>query len=269
MIHFTLRGGLANMMFQIAAVKSIAMDNNTDCSFHSLDNHLTYLNQHRHLNRRMGDAFEYKKLNFIKDLRTDPLPQNVIPYYYPFHYEHKELIGEEIGLDGFFQSEKYFKNNEKEIRFLFRPTDEIVETIKERYSDLLTYRTTSIHVRRGDYLNHPNHHPVQTLDYYRQALSLTKDVTDKYVIFSDDVAWCKSVFIGDEFIFIENEKDYIELYLMSMCNNNIIANSSFSWWGAWLNNHQDKIVVGPINWFGIAYRTWNTNDVLPNEWIKI
>jgi hypothetical protein len=206
----------------------------------------------------------------FKDVLTNSVPPNIKSYIYPFHYENIQIEPGDAGLDGFFQSEKYFKEHEKEIKEMFKPNDNIVRTIREKYGDtILNQRTTSIHVRRGDYLKHPNHHPVQTLQYYQKGIELTIDKTDKYIIFSDDILWCREVFQGDKFIFMEDEVDYIELYLMSMCNNNIIANSSFSWWGAWLNNHEDKIVVGPENWFGPAYATWNTNDVLPEEWIKI
>jgi hypothetical protein len=269
MIHFTLRGGLANMMFQIAAVNSIALKNNTQCSFHNLDDQLNYINQFRHKNTRLKDATKYRDLNFFKDTLTNPVPPNINVYTYPFHYEDIQIAEGDAGLDGFFQSEKYFKEHEGVIRELFKPTDEVVNVIKEKYSDILNQKTTSIHVRRGDYLKHPNHHPVQTLQYYQKGIELTIGKTDKYIIFSDDIPWCREVFKGDKFIFMEDEDDYIEMYLMSMCDNNIIANSSFSWWGAWLNNRKDKTVVGPKNWFGPAYSTWNTNDVLPEEWIKI
>jgi len=269
MIYFTLRGGLANMMFQIAAVNSIALKNNTQCSFHNLDNQLGYINQFRHVNTRLGDAIKYRDLNFFKETLTNTPPPNVKVYTYPFHYEDIKLDDGEVGLDGFFQSEKYFKQHEGVIRELFKPTDKVLNTLKEKYSEILNQKTTSIHVRRGDYLNHPNHHPVQTLEYYEKGIKLTLNTTDKYIVFSDDIMWCKQSFHGDNFIFMDDEDDYIELYLMSMCDNNIIANSSFSWWGAWLNNNPNKIVVGPKLWFGKAYETWNTNDVLPKEWIKI
>jgi hypothetical protein len=269
MIYFTLRGGLANMMFQVAAVNSIAMDKGVDCSFHNLDNQLVFINKHKHLNVRLGDAREYRKLRFFKDALTNEVPPNIKSYTYPYHFQDIEIEGDDAILDGFFQSEKYFKSNEKEIKELFRPTDEIVSILNEKYNHILNDKTTSIHVRRGDYLRHPNHHPVQSMEYYKKGIELTKETTNKYIVFSDDIPWCKKMFVGDEYVFIDNEEDYIELYLMSMCDNNIIANSSFSWWGAWLNNNPSKIVVGPSMWFGIAYRGWNTNDVLPEGWIKI
>ena len=97
---------------------------------------------------------------------------------------------------------------------------------------------------------------------------------DKDLVFSDDIKWCKENFIGDKFLFIEEDRDYIELFLMSQCNHNIIANSSFSWWGAWLNKNENKIVVAPSKWFGenseyIKQEGINDKDILPKSWIKI
>ena len=100
------------------------------------------------------------------------------------------------------------------------------------------------------------------------GIDMLKDETDLFVVFSDDIKWCKEHIKPSNVIYIENEKDYIELYLMSICNNNIVSNSSFSWWGAWLNKNEDKKVIGPLKWFGTAI-THNTDDVLPNNWIKI
>ena len=107
---------------------------------------------------------------------------------------------------------------------------------------------------------------LSTLEYYKQALSKLPDI-NKVLIFSDDIEWCKQNFIGDRFIFIQ-EEDYISLYLMSLCDYNIIANSSFSWWGAWLNQNPNKVVIAPKLWFGLK-SNHNINDLIPSSWIKI
>lgn len=269
MIHYTLRGGLANMMFGIAATHSIALSKGTKPSFNNRDNQLVYLDKEKIFNPKLKHSSEYLRLDFFKNMITETAPTNTKVYSYPFHFQELPIIGDVAIIDGFFQSEKYFKNHEKEIKKLFKPTKEIIKIINDKYSNILSGRTTSIHVRRGDYVRHPQHHPIQTLEYYQKGIELTKDKTDLYVVFSDDVEWCKKHFQGDNVTFIEKEKDYIEIYLMSMCDNNIIANSSFSWWGAWLNNNPDKIVVGPKRWFGPAYNHFNTNDIIPENWIKI
>jgi hypothetical protein len=254
------------MLFQIAATKSMAIDKGVQCSFPNLNHNLDYLNKDGFYNPKLNHSFEYLKI-FDKISTTDPI--QVLPrIYFPFEFANPTLPDDNFIIDGFFQSEKYFKNNRKEILDLVRIPEFVAVKISEKYSKFLHEKTTSIHVRRGDYLNHPNHHPVQSLTYYLNAIDLLKDKTDLFVIFSDDIEWCKINLNLENAIYIEDEKDYIELYLMSFCKNNIIANSSFSWWGAWLNENPDKTVIGPKNWFGSAIQH-NTGDILPETWIKI
>ena len=167
-------------------------------------------------------------------------------------------------LKGYFQSEKYF--DEKVVRELFSIDDNSKNYINDKYGDLLEKKTTSIHIRRGDFLDRLDRHPVQSMDYFNKAIEHFDD--NIFLIFSDDINWCKENFKGNNFVFIEGEKDYIDLYLMSMCKNNIISNSSFSWWGAWLNQNNEKIVISPSIWFGNS-KNLNTNDIYCEKWIKI
>ena len=268
MIYYTLRGGLGNMMFGIATTHSLSLSHKTKAVFTNLKTQLDYLNRETNFNPKLKHSNEYMGLNFIGNMIFGVPPKNIKVYTYPFHYEEKVITEDDFHIDGFFQSEKYFKKHEDEIRELFKPTEDIIDVIKNRYSDLLKHKTTSIHIRRGDYVRNQNNHPTQPLQYYQKAIELTKDDTEKYIIFSDDIEWCKDVFIGDRFIYIDDEKDYIELYMMSLCKNNIISNSSFSWWGAWLNDNIDKKVVSPKKWFGPNIKH-NTNDIIPESWIKI
>ena len=170
------------------------------------------------------------------------------------------------------QSEKYFVHNRALILDLFAPTTDIKNYITSKYSGIINANALSIHVRRGDYVYLPNHHPVASPEYYTNAINYitTKTRIDKYIVFSDDINYCKSMFGESEDItYINGEKDYIDLYLMSMCEHNIIANSTFSWWGAWLNQNSDKIVVAPKTWFGTARTDLDTSDLIPENWIKI
>ena len=121
----------------------------------------------------------------------------------------------------------------------------------------------SLHVRRKDYVGSPIFGTVG-LDYYQNALlQLPQDM--QVVVFSDDLKWCRENFIGGRFLFID-DNDYVVLYLMSKMKHHIIANSTFSWWGAWLSEYQDKIVIAPKVWFGtdIPYA-----DIVPENWIKL
>ena len=265
MIYTNLKGGLGNMMFQIAATLSMAIDKGVDASFPNLMTQLIYLNNDNTHNSKLKHSIEY--LSLFDKLLTEQPPQGLKTYRYPLHYDSTIPEGNEFIIDGFFQSEKYFKKNEKKIKEILTVPKNVLDVINIKYKLLLELKTTAIHVRRGDYLKFPKHHPTQSVEYYKKSIELLNN-TEKFIIFSDDIEWCKSNFIGDEYYFIENEKDYVELYLMSMCNNVITSNSSFSWWGAWLNNNTDKIIVGPNIWFGV-----NTNyiskDILPKEWIKL
>ena len=153
---------------------------------------------------------------------------------------------------------------------LFRPDVDIVKYIDTKYGDILNKEETiSIHIRRGDYLEKEDRHPVCRMEYYQAAIEYIDTFNSPiFIIFSDDIEWCKKHFIGDNYIFIQDEEDYIDLYLMSLCKHNIIANSSFSWWGAWLNKNINKKVIAPQNWFGVNKRL-PTQDIYCEEWIVL
>ena len=263
MLRAELLGGLGNMLFQIATTYALAWDNNDTCAF----DHCTSIGQDSTL------AYIDNIFSRIKFLNSNEF--NPESYYHePNFYFQKLIYRNNLKLNGYFQSSKYFDHKRKDIIDLFKPTDNIMEYIDKKYSFILNDDVTSIHVRRGDYLNlKTTHLSVCSESYYRDALEVIS--ADKIVVFSDDIEWCKSNFKGSNFIFIEGEEDYIDLYLMSMCNNNIIANSSFSWWGAWLNNNKNKRVIVPNNWFNRGVKqSWctnsneliNTKDLYCKEW---
>lgn len=269
MIYCDLKGGLGNMMFQIAACLSLAKDKDTEAIFPNLKIHLHYLNEEKEYNPNMNYSHEYLSLNIFKNLKSIKKDNSIKIYSFPFNYKNIKLESSDAIIDGFFQTEKYFKNNEKLIRESFKIDEFILDKINEKYKNILEIKnTTSIHIRRGDYLKFKNHHTSLSLDYFRNAIDLTKNDTSKYIIFSDDIEWCKTKFQGNKFVFIENEKDYIELYLMSLCKNNIISNSSFSWWGAWLNLNENKIIISPKQWFGELIKE-DDSDIIPENWKRI
>lgn len=266
MIYCKLKGGLANMLFQIAGTLGISKKYGMSPSFPNLNQNLNYLNQDDFYNSKLKHAEEYK-LILGKINQIPPKSHHLKYIHYPFHYVEIPLNDEDCSIEGFFQSEKYFINAKSEIFELFKEPLIVQKIINEKYPQY-SVRTTSLHVRRGDYLKLPNYHPTQPISYYEQAMNILKDETDYFLVFSDDIEWCKENIIGDNIIYIDNEIDYIELYLMARCDNNIIANSSFSWWGAWLNKNENKKVVSPNLWFGCDVGE-NTNDIIPKNWIKI
>jgi hypothetical protein len=157
----------------------------------------------------------------------------------------------------------YFKQYRHNILNLFEIDDSTKNYLTEKYSDIQFENTCSIHVRRGNYVERQHFHPLQTVDYYKRAISIIGEKT-LFLIFSDDIDWCKSNldFIENK-IFISGNLDYQDLYLMSMCNHNIIANSSFSWWAAFLNSNC-KVVLAPKYWaaHNANLNLWSTKEVV-------
>ena len=257
MITTQLQGGLGNQMFQIAAASALALRND-DVAIFDLENH--------HLPLQGRKAFNYTE-NIFRSVNFDSSLPVAIIYKEPNHHYEELPYRENMMLFGYFQSEKYFADYSEEIKELFSPSEETKQYINDKYGELLSGEVASIHIRRGDYLKFKNIHPTCTKEYYTQAMSELPEDT-KYMIFSDDPDWCLENFDMKHFKVVENEKDYIDMHLMSMCKNNIIANSSFSWWAAWLNKNNDKIVIAPKVWFG-PDAPGSDRDLLPNSWMRI
>jgi len=259
MIGCNLKGGLANMMFQIAAIEYTAMKYNHAATYPNINKNLTdisiaYKNDNSSYYKQIFKNFHWQHNLFTHS--------QVLSF--PFEYKEITQPIDNTLYDGFFQSEKYFNKDTEFVHQLFGPTDFIKNKLLDR-EYFKQYNTCSIHIRRNDYLLYPDIHNIQLINYYKQAMNIID--AEKYIIFSDDINWCKSQFIGDKFIFIENNPDYIDLFLMSSCDHNIIANSSFSWWGAYLNENVNKKIVAPIKWF--ANNNYNSIDIIPDLWFRI
>jgi len=253
-----LMGGLGNYLFQIAAAYSLSLRDNKIFLCDSSDVYKVHKPYTSYINNIL------RNVNF-----TYGVPDCKIHEEPSFNYSEVPFYRGNVKLIGYFQSEKYFLENKQEILSLFKMDENTSTYLQKKYGNILNTDTCSIHIRRGDYLNKQNYHPVQEIDYYYK--SLNKVGYDKhFLIFSDDINWCKENF---DFIpnktFISDNEDYQDIYLMSMCKNNIIANSSFSWWGAWLNQNVDKKVIAPSKWFGVSNLHLNTNDLYCDKWIKI
>lgn len=169
---------------------------------------------------------------------------------------------------GFWQSEKHFKVVENNIRRDFSVVPSWSAN-SDKYSALIkNAEAVSIHVRRGDYVNNA-FHPLCTIDYYMKAMAaITEGMQNpEFFIFSDDPAWAvANLQLKWPYHMVQGNSAATDLYLMSRCRHHIIANSSFSWWGAWLNHNKDKRVIAPQKWFGEP--TINTNDLIPENWIR-
>ena len=241
-------GRLGNQMFQIAAVLGHAIKHNVQAVFPKWEYDPWFNGK---LNQTLSSAA------IKKHYRERGFPFQNIP----------QLDG--LSISGYFQSEKYFEHCQEQIRSVFSPSRQVSKVLTTKYADWLSHPATcSIHVRRGDYLKLQEYHPLQPLNYYQSCMHELQDIQPQYLVFSDDIGWCKQTFKGSQFHFIEGEKDVIDLQLMARCKHHIIANSSFSWWGAWLNPSIEKRVFAPANWFGPAARHHDTRDLLPSSWIK-
>lgn len=260
MIYVYPIGGIGNMFFHIASIYALAKDNgdelsliNIDKKIYDLDNDPRWESKHANVYRYIFNRFELVNADSKKQLTYDYK-------YVPLKYikEHEYL--------GYFQCEDYFKHRRNEILELFKPSDDFLDKINS-YEHL--FGNIALHVRRGDYVKlYPNIHIPQTMEYYNQALlKLPQDM--KVLVFSDDLDWCRDNFIGDRYVFID-EADYIVIYLMSKMRHHVIANSSFSWWGAWMSEYENKIIISPEKWFGGRKIMFDKNmNLIPKNWIRI
>lgn len=171
-------------------------------------------------------------------------------------------------IEGFFQNPRYFEDIREEILNDFSLKEPLKGKNKELLNSIKGTDSCSVHVRRGDYIDNSGTY-VLTPDYYKQAMDIIreKEANCVFYVFSDDIKWCRENFKASEnIVFVDyDNKNYIDLELMKNCKHNIIANSSFSWWGAWLNNNPDKIVIAPNPWFP----TVDSSRQIPGSWIKV
>ncbi len=203
-------------------------------------------------------------------LMSDTLsPDGFTLYEDPFFHYTPIPNTPNLALKGYFQSERYFKHAEAQIRHHFAPRQSILDALRESYKDILDQRPISLHIRRGDYLKVQGYHPVLPKSYYLDAVTHFPK-NQPFLIFSDDIDWCKTHFqdLKNPLYFSQNQHDYEDLFLMSLCADHILANSSFSWWGSWLNPSPSKKIVMPTPWFGKKYARLLTHDLYPSGAIK-
>lgn len=173
---------------------------------------------------------------------------------------------------GCFQSEKYFANIRNEILKDFSLKEKMSDENQEMLDKIKSTNAVSLHIRRGDYVHLQETHGLCGLDYYKKAIDFIASHSENphFFLFSDDIAWVvENLKIEHPFTIVDiNDGDtgHFDLELMKNCKHNIIANSSFSWWGAWLNENPDKIVVAPKQWF--IKKKMNSEDIVPENWIR-
>lgn len=279
------KGGLGNQMFQYAMYckqKQLGKQVYADISAYKMEGSMPFVLQ---------EVFPGISLNFIKPDEAR---------YYLKRQEEKSVMDKIVAaiwwgkrdytsekgdgifdarvfhlkkgfLDGYWQSEKYFSDIReillRDFQFL------ISDSSLEKYAEAITNDAVSVHIRRGDYLKHPElFGGICDMNYYRKAMDyfINRNPKTVFYLFSDDKEWTKEVFeeypvCVVEKAFFSSYQDWYDMYLMSKCHHNIIANSSFSWWGAWLNTNIDKEVVAPRKWINRK----QTKDIWCQTWKKM
>ena len=257
-------GRFANQLFQYAALYSIAKKHGYEFCIPP-SNAQNLWQEHQ-----LFSAFDLKSCKTVGWQRTTTqLKESTFAY-------DKNLVDNcpnDVDLFGYFQSEKYFKDYEQDIRneFTFKSeiNDPCANYIKQLNSEII-----SLHVRRTDYVQKSADHPPCSLEYYEEALKLVPPNLP-IMVFSDDINWVmqQPLFKGPRWNYSQGNSNLIDICIMTYCSHYIIANSSFSWWGAWLSHNKNKIVVGPKKWFGDGPNSYtknnDTKDLIPNGWIKI
>ena len=247
-----LYGGLGNMLFQVAAGYSLAKKNNLDYFLYPEHSATLHVHPKSYLNSI------FAKLQTINSVDGYEIVKERSFEYNPLHIG----VDGNCIVDGHFQSYKYFEEHLYDIKKLFAPTQEVVDRLTAKYNPS---KSVSLHVRRGDYVRLSEYHHNLDISYYINALDYFKDY--KVLVFSDDIEWCKLNFKGDKFTFVDNNSELDDFYLMSLCEHNIISNSTFSWWAALLNSNPSKQVVCPDKWFGVKNQNLSTLDLIPQDWI--
>lgn len=273
MVIINLIGGLGNQMFQYAAARALSLEKNQVLRLnvkafenYSLHKYGLFHFKLKHKHYKKPSRLKNKFINIFKN------KIKFIEQEFNYNPNLQNIEGNPIELEGYFQCEKYFIKYENQIRADF----EIISPLKQKTKDTIDFmksvNSVSIHIRRGDYLFHEMHNTDKE-KYYMQAMKMVESqITNPvYFLFSDDMDWVKSnfksVFETYYIDFNDANTNYEDLKLMSTCQHNIIANSSFSWWGAWLNTNPNKMVIAPQKWF--KENTFNYEDVIPQNWIKL
>lgn len=275
-IKLYLHAGLCNQLFMIFTVISYSIDN---CF-----NFLIYSKKHRTIENGTP-AYWDSFLDKLKDKVIENIDFSIPLYQEPtFHYTPIVKLQQDFNIKGYFQSEKYFKHNySKILEIIDFHTKQ--EQVKNKYIDFFKRKTIAMHFRFGDYIHLQDNHPLMKPIYYENALKYLEDnlnnIKDNY----DILYFCQEIdndTIKKYYIDVLNKDrkynfikvpdkipDWEQLLMMSLCDNFVIANSSFSWFGAYFCKNENKIVLYPSIWFGKALADKNTKDIAPATWIKI
>lgn len=284
MIIVKVIGGLGNQMFQYAYARSLqesgvevkldvsAFDNYSLHTGFELDKYQITLPI-----ATKTDVAKFSKNNYLEKI-TKKLCLNR-----RFVKEHSLLFNKKLVapkdskyIEGYFQNEKYFSHIREDLIREFKIKDDLSSYAQDIKSNISSVKkSVSLHVRRGDFINNKKTNKIHgscNLGYYDKALSKLSEENDNFqcFVFSDDIEWVRNNIKGDDFLYVNQGKrsPQEDIYLMSLCSSNIIANSSYSWWGAWLNQNSG-LTFAPSCWFLDKRLNKKARDIVPKQWLKI
>jgi hypothetical protein len=284
MIIVQLIGGLGNQLFQYAAGKSLALHHGTnlkvdashyaknaeravELSFFNIPLEIATAEEISHFKQNAGE----RMVSWLQPAHRRRVYREVSIRYDPDFFKARD----NIYLKGYRQSEKYFEPYKTIIRKEFTIKPELVGQVAGYASGLRSENSVSVHIRRGDYLNPTilDIHGILGWDYYEKGIKMMAEKMPdaKFYFFSDDMNWVKSQLKpGGRYEFVSgniSSSAIGDFYLMTRCRHNILANSSFSWWAAWLNDNAGKQVIAPLQWYNKT--KYDTSDLIPEGWTRI
>jgi len=270
MIIVNLTGGLGNQMFQYAFGKAIAVKHKTNLKLHFtnalFNTQRSYELDVFNISAAMASAEDIRKLGIVQNRVVNRLlcllderykiqfNKHIVTQRYPYGYDPSYLsVKNNSYIQGYWADERYFKEIENIIRREFTPKEKLDERNQKVLMQIQSSTSVSVHVRRGDYVtNKTNAFKFIGLDYYVKAIRKIKSLVSdpEFFVFSDDISWCKNNLLQllNKVYFVDYNKEkesYKDIVLMGACKHNIIANSTFSWWGGWLNQNKNKICIKP------------------------
>jgi hypothetical protein len=251
-------GGLGNQMFQISKALSEGFENGIDVKF----------KKESFIPMEGNQPSKYEN-NIFRNIKFEDYEEDTLQISEP-NWSYNDLnvfYYQPVKYYGYFQSSKNFKSHTEKIKETFLPTKEFIDKIKNLHPKIFDKDSVSIHVRRGDYIDISETLPVVDKTYIDECLNQIGRYSHIF-IFSNDKEWCKENLNYKNSTVVEGLEDYEELWSISLCNHNIMSNSSFSWWGSYLNKNNHKKVFVPSVWFGPMGEK-NFTDIYESEWKKI
>lgn len=291
MLVVNVLGGLGNQMFQYAVGRALALRLNRPLKLDVSDFRNYRLHNGFELTRVFSDAMDLATREDMREVlgwQSAAVVRRILlrprmaglrnanfilePHFH--HWPGINAVPAKAYLIGYWQSEKYFKDFESDIRTRFTFRSPLSDSQKMLVDDIVNTNAVSVHVRRGDYVGSKKTnavHGVCSIEYYKAAFQYFQErlVKPIFYIFSDDMEWVRgNISSVAEMRYVDGNlglDSHCDMRLMSLCKHHIIANSSFSWWGAWLNPYPDKMVVAPKQWFANQH---DTRDICPSEWVR-